>query len=221
MPARNVVKQYEPDTMYHVYNRGNNKRQIFFDQQDFTVFLSFFKFALLSDESYKAKDTVDKSLISEAAQFNIRRLRLSGKLELVSFCLLPNHFHLQLYQHEADAISKLMRSVMTGYVMYFNKRYKTSGGLFQGVYKAKKVSDDSYWQHISRYIHLNAIDVGSDFRYYNNSSYKYYSGAVKSDWVSPEKGKCGMTRAEYEKFINDWVPHRQEVKSISGFLADK
>jgi len=163
MPSKNVTKQFDVDSMYHVYNRGNNSRQIFFDERDYAVFLSFLKYALLSDENIKADAQVDKQLLTENAQYNLRRLGLSGKLELVSYCLLPNHFHLQLYQYDADAVTKIMRSIATGYVMYFNKRYRTSGSLFQGVYKASKITEESYNQHISRYIHLNALDVGEDF----------------------------------------------------------
>ena len=221
MPSKNSVKQFDTDSMYHVYNRGNNKRQIFFDDNDCAVFLSFLKYALLSDENFTANQEVDRSLISTAEEFNLRRLGLSGKLELVSYCLLPNHFHLQFYQYDIDAITKLMRSIATGYVMYFNKKYETSGSLFQGVYKASKIKDESYNQHISRYIHLNALDNGADFRYYDYSSYKYYSGSAKADWVHPDKGMNGMNPQQYEQFVTDWIPQRQEAKDIAKYLADK
>ena len=221
MPSKNSVKQFEPESMYHVYNRGNNKRQIFLDKQDYSVFLSFLKYALLSVEEFSAREQVDKDVISNAAQFNLRRLRLSKELELVSFCLLPNHFHLQLYQFSENAITRLMRSVMTGYVLYFNKRYDTSGSLFQGTYKAVKVNSEPYWQHLSRYIHLNAEDVGADFRYYDYSSYKYYAQLAKADWVNPEKGLCDLSLEDYEKYIVDWKQKKYKQKEENSLFADK
>lgn len=221
MPSKNVVKKFDVDSMYHVYNRGNNKRQIFFDEKDYAVFLSFLKYALLSDEHIKANSEVDRLLLTENEQFNLRRLGLAGKLELVSYCLMPNHFHLQFFQNDVDSITKLMRSIATGYVMYFNKRYETSGSLFQGVYKASRIDDDAYYQHISRYIHLNALDVGVDFRNYDYSSYKYYAGTAKADWISSDKGMNGMNPQQYEKFITDWIPYRNDVKDIVRYLADK
>ena len=220
MPSRNVVKQFDVDSMYHVYNRGNNKRQIFFDEQDYTVFLSFLKYALLSDEEFHADSEVDKSALSVSSKFELKRLGLSGRLELVSYCLMPNHFHLLFFQQGIDAITKIMRSIATGYVMYFNKRYNTSGSLFQGVYKASKIKDDAYYQHISRYIHLNALDTGADFRYYNYSSYKYYNKTATADWIHPEKGMQDMSPLQYEKFIYDWIPYRKEVKDTARYLAD-
>ena len=221
MPSKNVTKQFDVDSMYHVYNRGNNKRQIFFDERDYAVFLSFLKYALMSDEDFHAKEQIDKSILTENNRFELRRLGLAGKLELVSYCLMPNHFHLQFFQHDIDAITKLMRSIATGYVMYFNKRYETSGSLFQGVYKASKINDDAYYQHISRYIHLNALDIDADFKYYEYSSYKYYSDNAKADWVHTEKGINGMDPKQYEQFIIDWIPQRKDAKNIAGYLADK
>lgn len=220
MPSKNSVKQFDVDSMYHVYNRGNNKRQIFFDERDYAVFLSYLKYALLSDENISAKDEVDTSQLSENSRFELRRLGLAGKLELVSYCLMPNHFHLQFFQYNADAVTKIMRSIATGYVMYFNKRYGSSGSLFQGVYKAAKVDADAYYQHVSRYIHLNALDVGEDFRQYKYSSYKYYSAAAKADWVHPDKGMLEMSPEKYEEFVQDWIPYRKEIEEISKYLAD-
>lgn len=212
MPSKNSIKSFEVDSMYHVYNRGNNKRNIFIDEQDYSVFLSYLKYALLSSEEVKASEQVDRNLISEAQQFNLRRMGLEGKLELVSYCLMPNHFHLLFYQHDIDAITKIMRSIATGYVMYFNKRHDSSGRLFQGVYKASRIADDSYWQHISRYIHLNPVDLGVDFRDYDYSSYKYYSTRSEAAWVKPDKGMNGMGIHEYEKFVVDWIPQRNDMK---------
>jgi putative transposase len=221
MPAKNTIRNFDADAMYHVYNRGNNKRQIFFDKRDYEVFLSFLKYALLSEEAEKADDVVNRRFISDAKQFNLRRLKLSGKLELVAFCLMPNHFHLLLYQYDKTAITKLMQSVSTGYVMYFNHRYGTTGGLFQSRYRSVQVGYESYWQHISRYIHLNPLDLGVDFNAYDYSSYKYYSGNSESDWLRPNKGLCGMDAKSYEKFLENWLPHREKIKEIAKFLADK
>lgn len=216
MPARNVVKQFEPETMYHVYNRGVEKRSIFLDERDYAVFLSFLKYALLSD-----KDEVDTALLTDGQRFNLRRLGLSGEVELASFCLMPNHFHLLLYQHSQDAITKLMRSIGTGYSMYFNKRYKREGSLFQGVYKASRIGSDSYWEHISRYIHLNPLDLGVDYKSYPYSSFRFYSGLVHAEWVSPSIVTGSFKNfKEYERFHDEYIPHRKSLLDIKDMLAN-
>jgi len=220
MPSRNIVKQFDADAVYHVYNRGVNKADIFLDKQDYAVFLSFLKYALLSDESKKEIEAVEPDFLSEAQRFNLRREGLADRLDLLSYCLMPNHFHLLIYQYDPEAITKLMRSIATGYVIYFNKRYQRIGSLFQGVYKASRVNSDSYWQHISRYIHLNPLDIGRNFRTYGYSSYSVYMGKKNQKWVKTARILDGTTPVAYRKFIEDWVPHRHDLEQIEDSLAN-
>lgn len=221
MPSRNVVKQFEADAMYHVYNRGVDKRIIFVDERDYAVFLSFLKFALLSDTDNSQKNEAGTNHISEAQRFNLRRLGLAGKVELASFCLMPNHFHLLLYQYESDAITKLMRSVSTGYSMYFNKRHRRVGSLFQGVYKASRINSDSYWLHVSRYIHLNPIDLGVDYKTYPYSSYRFFVGSAEAMWVNPKILMGSFNGSiSYQEFVADYIPYRKELHDLKEVLAN-
>lgn len=218
MPAKNAIKKFEPEMMYHVYNRGVDKRVIFKDEQDYAVFLSFLKYALLTRQ--QAEGVLDSSLLSIAERFNVRRLGLCEDLDLVAFCLMPNHFHLLLYQHSIDGITKLMRSVATGYSMYFNKRYERSGTLFQGRYKASAINTDSYWDHISRYIHLNPKDLGVDWRTYNQSSYRMFAGKARADWLKPHYILGSFdTLDKYETFVADYENRHDELKQISKNLG--
>jgi putative transposase len=220
MPAKNAVKQFEPNTMYHVYNRGVDKRVIFQDDQDYAVFLSFLKYALLTSTEDKAQNRIDSSLLSDAQRFNLRRLGLAGQLDLVSFCLMPNHFHLLLFQHSQDAITKLMRSIATGYSMYFNKRYDRSGTLFQGRYKASAVKTDSYWDHISRYIHLNPMDIGENWRTYPRSSYRVYAGKAQNDWLHPGYVlDTFSSRAQYDQYVAEYETKHTELKQLAKELG--
>jgi len=221
MTSKNATKVFEPDAMYHVYNRGVDKRIIFVDERDYSVFLSFLKYALLTDEQKSKLEIVDNKLLSESQRFNLRRENLSEKVELVGFCLMPNHFHLLLYQYDIEGITKLMRSVCTGYSMYFNKRHKRIGTLFQGVYKASRINSDSYWTHISRYIHLNPLDIGKDYINYTYSSYRNYIGDARADWLKPEKVMdCFSSVREYETFVREYIPYKKDLKDIKDLLAN-
>ncbi|MDZ7785840.1 MAG: transposase [Candidatus Saccharibacteria bacterium] len=221
MPSRNVVKEFGADSMYHVYNRGVDKRIIFTDQRDYAVFLSFLKYALLSDAEHQKKDEVDTTLLTDAQRFNLRREGLADKVDLVSFCLMPNHFHLLLYQYEPDAITKLMRSIATGYAIYFNKRHERTGSLFQGVYKASRINSDAYWWHVSRYIHLNPPDIGEDYKTYPYSSYRFYVKQAEADWVKPKLIMDGFKgKKDYEKFVSEYLTKRNELLEIKDVLAN-
>ncbi len=221
MPSRNAIKQFEPDSMYHVYNRGVDKRIVFSDERDYAVFLSFLKYALLSDEELTHHEVVDGGVISQSDRFNLRRQGLHGAVELVSFCLMPNHYHLLLYQRDIDGITRLMRSIGTGYVAYFNKRHKRVGSLFQGRYKASPIKSQGYWDHISRYIHLNPLDIGRDYISYSYSSYRNFIGEAESEWLKPEFIMDGFDSIEsYEKFVSEYIPNKNELDDMKVLLAN-
>lgn len=98
-----------------------------------------------------------------------------------------------------------MRSIITSYVGYFNKKHDRVGNLFQGVFKATKIDNDAYLWHISRYIHLNLIDSKEDWQNYSYSSYRYYTGKWSTDWVKPQRilGMHEDYNQSYYSFVTD------------------
>jgi hypothetical protein len=98
---------------------------------------------------------------------------------------MPNHFHLLLKQNNKRSMEGFMRSVITRYAQYFNKKYDRVGPVFQGRYKAVIIENDSYLLHLSRYIHLNPLVNVSDLtKAY--SSYSEYLGLRKTEWLKPD-----------------------------------
>ncbi len=144
--------QIAPEEFYHLYNRGVEKRKIFLSHADYGRFE-----ALL----YLANQTEPADLKYQGRSFaEIRDARTGDPLvDIIAYCLMPNHFHLLARERIEGGIPKFMQKVMTGYTMYFNKRGKRSGALFEGTYKAKHVSDDRYFRYIISYIHLNPIKL--------------------------------------------------------------
>lgn len=135
MPARNIVKKYSPDSYFHIYNRGVAKQTIYHDEEDYAVFMNLLK-RYLDIEPH-----ADRS----------GRLyeHLRDDIELLTFCLMPNHFHLLVYLHDEDSATKLLRGVCTAYTLYYNRKYNRVGTIFQGRYKASRITSDSYLEHIS------------------------------------------------------------------------
>lgn len=224
MPSRNTIKVFEAESVYHIYNRGVDKRVIFIDQQDYKVFLSLLKFALSPKSKEKIKEAQEeKELVSIAERCNIRRLELFSEVKLLAFCLMPNHFHLLVHQQNIDGITKLMRSVATGYSMYFNKKYKRRGTLFEGRYKARRIEKEGDWLNISRYIHLNAADIGGDgsYKYYPYSSMKYFLGRADSNWLNRRYVLQSFSSTEeYERFVDEYIDRRDELKELKKILAN-
>jgi REP element-mobilizing transposase RayT len=127
----------------------------------------------------------------------------AGRVELLAYCLMPNHYHLLFYlNNDTTAITELMRKVAGTYTSYFNRRYNRVGYLFQGTYKASQIDNDSYLLHISRYIHRNPEDYYS----WSYSSLQYYIGDWKSDWVIPDRLYKLYEWGTYEAFLNEYNP---------------
>jgi len=206
MPKRNTRKVYGTDQYYHVYNRGVNRQDIFLEPEDRFYFLSLFKRHL------SAEPEID----SHGRPF----AKYDNEVKLVAFCLMPNHFHLLFYLLEPDGIIHIMRSVMTSYTMYFNKKYQRTGGLYEGVFLASRISNDGYLWHVSRYIHLNPMDIGADFRQYPYSSIDYFVGNKNASWLHPEKLVKGIEeKSQYLEFVADYETMHQDMKLLKNILA--
>jgi len=176
MPAKNIIKEFAPETYYHIYNRGVAKQKIFLDNQDYKVFLGYLKLYLsqpdLQGRTLKVAPT--------------RKLKNYYDLaRLLAYCLLPNHFHLFVYQKESSTITNFMRSIGTKYSMYFNKKYKRVGPVFQGRYKGVMIVSEIQFIYLSKYIHRNPLPLptGTDLVGYKYSSYPVYLGKFNQGWV--------------------------------------
>lgn len=203
MPSRNIIKEFAPSQYYHLYNRGVEKRDIFLDPQDYTVFLGLLKKYLSGKKTPNNRHKFDE---------------LSKELQLLAYCLMPNHFHLFVYQTSSDAVTRLMRRITTGYVMYFNDKYNRVGGLFQGRYKASLINADDYLHHISRYIHLNP----ANYQTWPYSSFKYYRGDKKAKWLATDHilGLFNYDPEQYLNFLSDYEDSKMELDSLKWQLAN-
>lgn len=182
MPARNVVKVYAADGIYHIYNRGVEKRQIFLDNLDYHVFLHILKEALSDPTTLPAK----KSLLQgPTLQWQRMPKNFYQQIDLFAYCLMPNHFHLLLKQKREHGIKELLQSIATRYSIYFNKKYKRVGPLFQSNYKATIVTEEPYLLHLTRYIHLNPSEHFTDLTK-AFSSYADYLGKRTTPWLNPK-----------------------------------
>ncbi len=172
MPGKNIIKEYKAGGYYHIYNRGVEKRDIFLDKQDYKTFLSYLKLYLsppLQGPSLQVKVSPSKQLKN-----------YSKTIDLFSYCLMPNHFHLGVQQHTQRDITSFMRSLGTKYSTYFNKKYDRVGSLFQGRYKAVRIKSDEQLIYLTKYIHLNPPNKNK----HPYSSYGNYIGRFNQTWIN-------------------------------------
>lgn len=145
--------------IYHIYNRGVEKRKIFMDELDYLRFIhDLFEFndeqpANLNFTYYFNKQSKEVGLPK------IKRKPRRFLVDILSFCLMPNHFHLMVRQKGDNGISEFIRKIGGGYTNYFNQKYERVGPLFQGKYKYVHIVNNSHFTHLPNYIHLNPVKL--------------------------------------------------------------
>jgi len=227
MPAKNSIKQYLENGYYHIYNRGVEKRDIFQDKQDYGVFLSYLKEYLSpKDEKSLMKKLSDKNISYREKDKIIKSLRMNnffGEISLFAYCLMINHFHLLLKQSKIDSINYFLKSLCTRYAMYFNKKYKRTGHLFQGIYKAVLVNSDEQLLYLTCYIHKQALNFQGDTllaQEIQPCSYGEYLGLRKTEWIKPEE----ILNQHYQRnpsfSYEQFIRQSQDTEIINSLLIE-
>ncbi len=219
---------------YHIYNRGVEKRTIFQDEQDYAVFLSYLKNYLTpkDTEGLTAK-LVDSNTNYKEKGDLLRLLRLNNfadEILLLAFCLMRNHFHFLIKQIESSSMDIFMNSIVTRYVMYFNRKYKRVGPLFQDVYKAVLVESDTQLVYLTSYIHRNPLiytprTKGDALRAWllekQPSSYAKYLGKQNTAWVKSEEVLSFFSKSKSSGSYAAFVEQTDDFSLIDKLLIDE
>lgn len=185
--------------LYHVIARGIERREVFRDRKDRDFFLS-----------------------------RLGQLLIESNTPIYAFALIPNHFHI-LLRREATPIPTVMRRLLTGYAVYFNKKYSRSGHLFQNRYKATICQDDPYFLELIRYIHLNPIRANlvasiNELEHYPFGSHSYVMSKTKNNWFNKDLVLSHFGKTEkrakqiYLEFVNDGLSMGKRDDLVGGGL---
>src|SRR3989344_7268388 len=135
--------------LYHLLNRGVEKREVALDDSDrlrFVHDLFVFNDSNHVDPNHRLRDFYMASAAREPL------------VDIHAFCLMGNHYHLLVSEREDGGISTFMRKLNMGYAKYFNEKYRRSGLLWQGRYRKRLITRDAHFLYIPLYIHLNPLD---------------------------------------------------------------
>ena len=190
------------------------------DEQDYNVFQSYLETYLLPKDQNSLKNLLENGNPKEkdTARKLLRLNNFSDQIKLLAYCLMPNHFHLLIHQKEADSIDKFSNSLFTRYSMYFNKKYKRVGPLFQDLYKAILVQSEEQLLWLSRYIHRNPKDSlqGSPLQSYKHSSYSEYLKNKTRKWIKSEE-ILSYFQSPYKEFVEG---HNLQPESLYPLLLE-
>ncbi len=206
------------EEVYHIYNRGVEKRMIIEDVTDAERFLqSMVEFNTLNPiGSIYEKKSHEKSFGKVVIKDEEKEEPL---VEVIAYCINPNHFHFILRQVSDKGVEKFMQRFGTGYTMYFNKKYTRSGSLFQGTFKAIHIETNEYLLHLSAYVNLNFRVHRYEDDILTRSSWNEYIGKTKREYC--EKNiVLGQFRSqeEYKDFSESSLIGILERKQIERAL---
>lgn len=176
---------------YHIYNRGNNKQDIFLDDSDYIFYLQ-----------------------------RLRQAKEKQKASIICYCLMPNHIHLLVKQNSEIPIYRLISSIHTSYSMYFNRKYGKVGHLFQGRFKQNGVDKDKYLLQLSSYIHLNPLMNGlvNKLKDYQWSSYPDYIGTRDGTLCQKKTVLLNNTSKEYKQITEEQILEKLDEKEFQKRL---
>ncbi|MBE8987284.1 REP-associated tyrosine transposase [Nostoc sp. LEGE 12450] len=161
---------------YHVYNRGNNRQKIFFERENYIYFVRL-----------------------------IREHLITNAVDLVAYCLMPNHYHFLVYLRD-ETLSEAMKSLSLSYTKAINKRFNRSGVLFQGRFQSIHILQTDYLLNLSRYIHLNPVkaELVQQPEEWEFSSYLEYAGLRGGTLAKTEYIKMQIeSELAYQQFLTD------------------
>jgi len=202
--------------MYHIYNRGVDKRDIFSDKNDIYRFIESIK-EFNREDKINSLANIRKAKLSNS-NLQIAALPLSGEkskdvlVEIIGYCLNPNHFHFVLKQVSENGVSKFMHKLEGGYVSYFNNKNSRTGSLFQGKFKSQVIASEDYFNKLIGYVNKNylvhsipenknQLVFSGDFEYENN----------KFNIISKKEAKNIL---EIFGGVNKFKKHCDEIVSI-------
>ena len=204
---------------YHVFNRSIDNKPIFTSRKECKralIAVQYYQFSLLPLKlSLFLRLSVDhrSELLMQLSSENKRLINL------LCYCLMPNHFHFLLKQTEDKGISRFVRNFENSYTKYFNKKEERDGPIFKGQFKAVRIERDEQLLHVSRYIHLNPY---SSFLVKDYKSIMEYEWSSIGEYLGNRKGFCysGLilsfynSSEGYKKFILNHADYQRRLEGI-------
>jgi len=208
---------------YHVYNRGTDKRTIFSNKDDIARFFqSMTEFNGIEPIGSIYENSFNLNQLGSSAS----KLNKGGKklVNFICYCLNPNHYHFLLEQVAEKGIEKFLHRLGTGYTKYFNNKYKRSGALFQGKFKAIHVDSNEYLLYLSAYINLNNKVHKIQQSIFKSSLDEYKTGDsngfCKKDIILGQYTNVKEYLESADDSLLFILENKEEDKSISSLLLE-
>jgi len=214
MPSKYLVRDFKKDGVYHIFNQGVDKRKIFLSDEDYQLFLYYL---------YIYLTPLDKVLRRyHALPIRLFNKNMAKKVELLSYVLMPDHYHLILKQNDSDGISQFMKQLSNAYTQHFNQKYKRRGSLFEGPFKSVVLKSNDNLMQLSRFVHLHPFME-------NIVTEPEYLWSSYNEYANPEEHKLCNTRKilalfpsvyAYKRYVYDKKEYSKKMHEIKSLLIE-
>lgn len=223
---RNIL--FANGEFYHIYNRGTDKRVVFSDEGDVERFMqSMEEFNVIVPIGSIYENSFRKKY--QLGNPTSKQVENEKLVNLVAYCINPNHYHFLLEQLVEGGVSMFMKRLGGGYTKYFNEKYKRSGVLFQGKFKAVHIDSNEQLLHVSVYVNLNdrvhKLGNPTSKLVGSRSSWEEYKSKLDESLCSKDVilGQF-KSQNEYQNFAEDAIKgilsRRKNLKETNGYLLE-
>lgn len=212
MPSR--IFPFVDNQYYHVYNRGSEKRAIFENKSDKNRFLNSLVYYQQAGPKPKFSNSAKRK------SFKSSGIKI---VDIICYCLMPNHFHFLLKQLKEGGITEFVSKLSNSYTKYFNTRHTRIGPLFQGEFKAVLIESDEQLLHLSRYIHLNPLVsyLTKNLDLYEWSSYREYVHDLPGICSKEDILSFFDSAKKYSQFVMDQADYGAQLNFIKHQILEE
>lgn len=209
---------------YHIYNKSIAEYIIYNNEEEFLRMLSVIcyyrgerpevSFSRFLRDNNAEKDHSKNSYVLQDKK---------ALVEIISYCLMPTHFHLILKQLVDNGMSIFMSNVGNSYARYFNLKHKRKGPLWEGGFKSVLIKTDAQLLHLTRYIHLNPVTahlVNAPEKWSMSSYNEYLSTIEENKRICNYKDILDIEPVSYRRFVEDRISYQRELAKIKKLLFD-
>jgi len=213
--------------IYHVFNRSVAGQPIFFNNKDYLRAFEVLKYYSFIKPGLRFSH-YNRLPINEKTKFLDELVNNHDKqIDLLSYCLMPNHFHFLIKEINKNGISTLMRNFQDSYAKYLNIKKKRHGALFQSMFKAVRIENDEQLNHVCRYIHLNpymsfVVNSKADLEKYPWSSFPEYLEIINTGIINKNLIKNYYSSInEFKAYTYNEVEYRRMLKEFEYYYLDE
>ena len=216
----NRMLVFAPSEIYHVFNRGVERRPIFTNKREYERMVESMRYYRFANVPMRYSQLITLPDEKQKQVWDRLKTRDNYEVILIAYVLMPNHFHIVLKQINDQGVSRFLSNISNSFTKYFNTKHQRPGPLLQGPFKAVRVETDEQLLHLTRYVHLNPVASfliePEELDNYPWSSLPEYLTIPHKEFLCDTTfiGNFFPKKDQYRVFVYDQIGYAREIEKI-------